>query len=59
MKSAKLSKGDAPDASQPSGSGKRPRAKAPAKKRKGAPAEPAEPAKKPKTKKTKKKKAAN
>ena len=47
---------DEPGANAPSGSGKRPRAKAPAKKRKAAVAEPSEPAKKPKIKK---KKAAN
>ena len=56
LKSTKPPKGDEPGANTPSGSGKRPRAKAPAKKRKAAVAEPSEPAKKPKTKK---KKAAN
>ncbi|CAL1132409.1 unnamed protein product [Cladocopium goreaui] len=56
LKPTKPPKGDEPGANAPSGSGKRPRAKAPAKKRKAAVAEPSEPAKKPKIKK---KKAAN
>ena len=56
LKSTKPPKGDEPGANAPNGSGKRPRAKAPAKKRKAAVAEPSEPAKKPKIKK---KKAAN